>query len=200
MMKSPSEIQSRAVETDPEEEAAWLEAIARGDGASFQKLHARFKGIVFNTIYKVLNDQQDSEDTLQEVFAHIWQKADMFVAGKGKALTWITTMARNRAIDRLRSKQRRARLRDSYGEENFVDAEPAAHCSMDAIYENERYRMLRSAVLELSRDQREAIELAYFSGLTQNEVAERLGEPLGTIKARIRRGMHKLETKVKTQW
>ncbi len=190
---------NKGYESNPEEEAKWLRGIANGDRTSFRKLHERFKGVIFTTIYKVLNDQQDSEDTMQEVFAQIWQKAHLFAESRGKALTWCTTMARNRAIDKLRSKQRRARLRDSYEEERQTAEQTISVDSADAVYAKERKNIVRGAVMELSDEQREAIELAYFTGLTQHEVADQLGQPLGTIKARIRRGIMKLEHKVRTR-
>ena len=179
-----------------EEEIRWLQGVANGDRECFRNLHERFKGLVFSTIQKVLNDHQDSEDTMQDVFAQIWQKASLFVENKGKPNTWITTMARNRAIDKLRSKQRRAKLRDSFQEEMEFQGQPEGVSAFNDVYENERSEIIRSAVLELSAEQREAIELAFFSGLTQNEVAGRLGQPLGTVKARIRRGVTRLKEKV----
>jgi len=179
------------------EEIKWLRGVANGDRQCFQNLHERFKGLVFTTIYKVLNDHQDSEDTMQEVFAQIWQKAGMFVEKKGKPHTWITTMARNRAIDKLRSKQRRAKLRDSFQEESETMEQTKQIDAVTDVYQNERSEVIRSAVMELSLEQRQAIELAFFSGLTQNEVADQLGQPLGTVKARIRRGVTRLKEKVK---
>lgn len=179
-----------------EEEINWLKGVANGDRQCFRNLHERFKGLVFTTIQKVLNDHQDSEDTMQEVFAQIWQKAGLFVENKGKPHTWITTMARNRAIDKLRSKQRRARLRDSFQEETDTMEQTIRIDAVSDVYENERAEIIRSAVMELSLEQREAIELAFFSGLTQNEVADKLGQPLGTVKARIRRGVTRLKEKV----
>ncbi len=198
-MKTTSQTRKTKIESNPEEEAVWLRAVANGDRQAFRQLHDRFKGVIYTTIYKVLNDHQDTEDVMQEVFAQIWGKARLFDNQRGKPLTWCTTMARNRAIDRIRSKQRRARLRDALEEENKKEEPLVSRNSLDEVNSNETKGIVRGAVLELSDEQREAIELAYFAGLTQNEVADRLGEPLGTIKARIRRGILKLQGKVRSR-
>lgn len=183
-------------DSDQEEEMALLARIANGDRVSFELLHERFAGVVYSTVYKVLNDTEDTEDVAQEVFTQIWQKAKLYNRGRGKPLTWVATMARNRAIDRLRSKQRRFRLRDEFQEESAVQEVVTQSDSSDEVYAKEAGEIVRSAVMQLSHEQREAIELAFFSGLTQNEIAQNLGQPLGTVKARIRRGMMKLREKV----
>lgn len=185
-----------AVVCDPQQESLWIEAVANGDRAAFRKLHDRFERLIFTTAYKVLGNYEDSQDVCQEVFAQIWAKAHLFDASKGKPLTWATTMARNRAIDRYRSKQRRASLDDRFGDHVAVLSPASTNETEDAVSRNETSRVLRSAVLDLTPAQREAVELAYFAGLTQKEVAERVGEPIGTVKARIRRAIQRLERKV----
>jgi len=182
---------------NPEEEARWIQDIANGDRNAFRLLHERYRAILFFTIHKVLGNYEDSEDVLQEVLAKIWSKAHLFDNDRGKPLTWATTMARNRAIDRYRSKQRRSSLGERY--ENEIDVErDRVRCTTEQdVINNETTNVLRSAVLELTPGQREAIDLAYFGGLTQNEVAQRTGQPLGTVKARIRRGIERLEKKVR---
>lgn len=182
---------------NPEEEAGWINAIANGNRIAFRKLHERYRAILFFTINKVLGNIEDSEDVMQEVFSKIWSKAHQFDLSRGKPLTWATTMARNRAIDRYRSKQRRSKLGDRYETHVDVIADRSTNITERDIEQNETTRVLQSAVLELTPGQREAIDLAYFGGLTQNEVAERTGQPLGTVKARIRRGIERLEKKVR---
>ncbi|CAN5368498.1 sigma-70 family RNA polymerase sigma factor [soil metagenome] len=188
-----------AAPDDQEREMELLRGIAMGDEVSFEQLHDRFAPVVYSTVFKVLNDTQDTEDVAQEVFSQIWQKAGLYNRERGKPLTWVATMARNRAIDRFRSKQRRSRLRDEFEEESRGRSFVTHVDSADEVYAKERSRIVRSAVMELSDEQREAIELAYFTGLTQNEIARNLGEPLGTIKARIRRGMMRLRSTVRSK-
>jgi RNA polymerase sigma-70 factor (ECF subfamily) len=182
------------------EEVALMAGISNGDRESFRKLHARYAGLVFSTVYKVLNDHQDAEDVSQVVFSQLWQKAHLYDSSKGKPITWTVTIARNRAIDRLRSKQRRSLLGGGISEETkALEGTATGRDAWDEVADRERVVTVRSAVLELSGEQREAIELAYFSGLTQREIATCLGQPLGTVKARIRRGVIRLRGLVGTQ-
>ena len=178
-----------------------LENIGRGDRASFHDLHARYCGVLFSTAYQVLNDQAEAQDVIQDVFVQIWDKAKLYDRTRGKPLTWALTLTRNKSIDRLRSAQRRHRLKDEVEKETAVFEQAAnggrggvgSGDSVDRVYTLEKNKLVRNAVLQLSTEQRQAIELAFFSGLTQNEIANRLHEPLGTVKARIRRGMIKLK-------
>ena len=179
---------------DPIEEAGWLSGVAKGDAASFRKLYGRFRGVIYSTIFKVLGNREDSEDTAQEVFAQIWQKAHLYQPGKGRALTWIATMARNRAIDRLRTKQRRARLGEDFIERESIEQDKIeTRDAADDAERNERARAVHALLELLTTDQREAIEMVYFKGLTHAEAARLLGQPLGTIKARVRRGLGRLK-------
>ena len=175
-------------------EKSLLEKTGEGDRRSFEELYERYSGVLYTTAYKVLNNPDDAQDVLQDVFVQIWEKASMYDSSRGKPLTWAMTMTRNKAIDRLRSKQRRSKLRDDAEKEGKVTRDDFHLDASEEVYGNERSEAIRSAVMQLSNEQRQAIELAFFSGLTQNEIAETLSEPLGTIKARIRRGMMKLKT------
>jgi len=185
------------IEQTVQEDTALLQRIADKDSASFQQLYRKYGGLLFTAISQVLNDHHDAEDVMQEVLVQIWNKAHLYEPRKGKPLTWLATMARNRAIDRIRSKQRRSRLNDEFEVENKSVQPEFEESVSETLEDKERNLIIHKAVNRLTDDQREAIELAYFSGLTQTEVAERLNEPLGTIKARIRRGVNRLETLVK---
>jgi RNA polymerase sigma-70 factor (ECF subfamily) len=162
-------------------------------------LHKRYSGVLYSTAYKVLNDETEAEDVVQDVFVQIWDKAKMYDPKRGRPLTWAVTLTRNKAIDKLRSTQRRFRLKDEFEKESKVAKKPANNDSVDRVFFREKKRIVRSAVMELSTEQRQAIEMAFFNGLTQNEIAEKLDQPLGTIKARIRRGMMKLKKIVKNR-
>jgi RNA polymerase sigma-70 factor (ECF subfamily) len=180
-------------------EIALLQRIGLGDRQSFEELYERFSGVLFSTAYRVLNNQEAAEDVLQDVFVQIWEKAPLYDPERGKPLTWAITLARNKAIDRLRSTQRRNRLQDDVEKESQTFEQFDDKSSVDAVDAMEKSAMVRGAIKKLSNDQREAIELAFFSGLTQTEIADRLGEPLGTVKARIRRGMMKLREVIAPQ-
>ena len=185
---------------DEAQEIELLEATGRGDRASFRLLYERYAGVLFSTAYQVLNDQAEAEDVLQDIFVQIWDKAKLYDRGRGKPLTWALTLTRNKSIDRLRSAQRRHRLKDEVeketaagGQRNGTSTTQAGADSVEQVYALEKTRIIRNAVLQLSTEQRQAIEMAFFGGLTQNEIAQELDEPLGTVKARIRRGMIKLK-------
>ena len=184
------------MESDPaqqlEAEIALLRRVAQGERRAFEELYDRFSGVLFSTAYRVLNNREAAEDVLQDVFIQIWEKASLYDPTRGKPMTWAVTLTRNKAIDRLRSTQRRNRLQDDVEREAETFEQFDDRSSFDAVASGETSKLVREAIRKLSKDQREAIELAFFSSLTQTEIAERLGEPLGTVKARIRRGMMKL--------
>jgi len=169
-----------------------LRRVALGDHESLRELHSRYSGVLSATAFRVLNNATDAEEVVQEAFVQIWEKASIYDPHRGKPLTWAMTLTRNKAIDRLRRVQRRNRLQDEIEQEAQIWDRVVEHDSSDAVASLETKAIVRSAVIQLSDDQRKAIELAFFSGLTQFEIAARLKTPLGTVKARIRRGMMKL--------
>lgn len=179
--------------TDSSEEIELIQRIGDGDRASFEQFYERYNGVLFSTAFRVLNDPTDAEDVTQEVFIMIWNKAGLYDPSRGKPLTWAVTMTRNKAIDKLRSLQRRFRLKEEAGKELGASEMVHERQPIDDVDSAEQAVLIRNAVNKLSAEQREVIEMAYFKGLTQNEIADRLKEPLGTIKARIRRGMLKLK-------
>ena len=172
-------------------EAELLARIARGDMAAFGDLYDRLANTLFSLAMKILRDSSAAEDVLQEVFVQIFQKAHTYDPRLGKPLTWAITLTRNRAIDRLRSVQRGQRLfTPETGEQEAKDTTtPGAD---DTLIGQEAAQQVRTALAELPPDQREAIEMAFFRGMSQSEISAALGAPLGTVKARIRRGMLKL--------
>lgn len=169
-----------------------LRKIANGDRKAFAALHELFNSLVYATAIQVLHNQEDAEDTTQEVFAAVWAKANLYSAERGKPSTWLTTLTRNRAIDRVRSRERRQRLNNGFGLEPDTCKGWRAPLPSHATTVNELADQARGAVLQLSEEQRQVIQMAFFEGLTQMEIAERTGAPLGTVKARIRRGLGKL--------
>lgn len=180
------------MESEDEELVTLIRRIGMGDRDSFADFYDRFSGLIYSTALRVLSDPGDAEDVAQEVFFMLWEKAPMYDPSRGKPLTWAITMTRNKAIDRLRSQMRRARLLEGAREESGTDEPRTERPAVEGVEHAEENEILRSAVMKLSQEQREAIEMAYFKGLTQQEIASRLQEPLGTVKARIRRGIVRL--------
>lgn len=177
--------------TAPDQDVELLRRIAAGDRDAFADFYDRHSTLMFSVAVRVLNDPNEAQDVLQETFVQIWEKAANFDTKLGKASSWVAIMTRNKAIDRIRASQRRNRLNDEAGAELAIASEADATVN-EAVHGHDKAKLIHTAIVELPAEQRRAIELAYFSGLTQNEISEKLHEPLGTIKARIRRGLLKL--------
>ena len=168
-----------------------LRQIAAGDRTAFGEFYDRHSVLMFSVASRILNDPSDAEDVMQDAFVQIWEKAGNFDPKLGKPSSWAAILVRNKAIDRIRGSQRRTRLATEAGAEMAIAAE-VNDSANEMVHGHDRARLIHSAIIELPAEQRNAIELAYFSGLTQNEISEKLHEPLGTVKARIRRGLLKL--------
>ena len=171
--------------------------IARGDREAFGRLYDAFAPIAFGLIRRVLRDPAASEEVLQEVFWQIWNEAAQYDVRRGSPEAWVLTRARTRAIDKLRSIRRR--------EKTFVmpvDERVAASTGVEgdnaAVIAEDR-GLVEAALNQLPAAQRRVIELAFFDGLTQTEIAARLGEPLGTVKTRARLGLERLRNVLKGQ-
>jgi len=190
-MSSPVFIERVNDESAPERDGELLRRIAAGDRAAFAEFYDRHSTLMFSVACKILNDQSEAQDVLQETFVQVWEKAGKFDPNLGRASSWVATLTRNKSIDRIRASQRRGRLAEEAGVETAI-ANEAADTANEAVHGHDKARLIQSAITELPLEQRKAIELAYFSGLTQHEISEQLKEPLGTIKARIRRGLVKL--------
>ena len=181
---------------EPDDRAVELDLLARitnRERVAFEELYTRYSNILYATAMKFLKEDADAQDVVQDVFILIWDKAKLYDPAKGKPLTWALTMTRNRSIDRIRAIQRRTRLRDDFEKETVADESAGIREALSGVDASERTQILRDAVGRLSPEQRKVIDLAFFGGLTQSEIADRLGEPLGTVKARARRGLMKLK-------
>lgn len=166
---------------------ALLERIAGRDSHALADLYDRFAPVALALAGRILGDRSEAEDVLQVVFTRVWQEAGRYDPAKGSAASWLLSWIRNGAIDRLRRREalRRATV-------HSADQSPAAHeddAALDASADREK---VARAVADLPPDQRQVIELAYFEGLSQTQIAQKLGEPLGTVKTRMRLGMNKL--------
>jgi len=181
--------------TPPDErapaDARLLQRMAQRDRAAFAELYDRFSRPLHATAFRIVNDRADAQDLVHDAFLTLWDKAADFDPARGSAFAWAVTLVRNRAIDRVRSRRRRHELltasapADLGYEENSDDVG-------DAAASGDQARAVRAAVATLPAEQQRALELAFFGGLTQQEIAAQLAEPLGTVKARIRRGLLKL--------
>ena len=174
-----------------EEDRACLRRLASGDPDAAAALYDRHSRAIYTLVLRILDDEGDAEDVVQDVFAQAWRQAARYDEKRGAVGAWLLVMARTRAIDRIRA--RRARTAVHVLDDRIVEDLPAAGPDAAAtIIDAERARRVQRALADLPLLQRLAIELAYYEGLTQREVAERLEEPLGTVKTRIRLGLLKL--------
>ena len=171
---------------------ALLTRVAGRDAGALADLYDRHNRLLFSLILRVLRDRGESEDVLQEVFVRVWDRADSYSPALGTPLAWLVRIARNRAIDRLRSRQVRANIAESYEDPPVApDATPPGHPEQLARTAEHR-RAIVAALDQLPVEQRTLIDAAYFQGFTQSELAERFGLPLGTVKTRIRTAMQTL--------
>ncbi len=169
--------------------------MAQGDERALGLLYDRLGNVLYAVSYRIVGQQADAEEVVMEAFSQAWREAPRFDQARGSVAAWLTMMARSRALDLVRSQSRRERITDTAAREEPV-AGPAMSAGFPSpgatVLDEERRRAVAAALAALSAPQREAIELAYYEGLSQSEIAERLKEPLGTIKTRMRLGMQKL--------
>ena len=165
-----------------------VRATARGDQSALAQLYDRYRLILFGLVMRILHDRAEAEDVLQEAFLQVWRRANDFDEARGRAFTWLVTIARSRALDRLRAGGSRGRLAQEAAQ---LPREDVGDAATDAL-RSEAGRAVRQALADLPDEQRQPLLLAYFEGLTQAEIAARLGNPLGTVKTRTRAGMIKL--------
>ena len=169
---------------------ALVQQIARNDQSALAALYDATNRLAYGLILRVLGDASTAEEVLLDVYTQVWRQAANYDTGRGSPLAWLMTIARTRAIDRLRSgwqdKQRKEPL------DLLNDRETNAASPEEATVNAEMQRFVRTALGELSPEQREVIELAYYGGLSHSEIAAKLNQPLGTVKTRTRLGMIKL--------
>ena len=187
-MGSPQD--SREINTRNKDWAALIREVADGDQSALATLYDSTSRLVFGLIVRIVVDRTIAEEVLLDVYTQVWRQASSYDTRRGAPLAWLMTIARTRAIDRLRSgrhEQKHKESLDAVGEITSNEANPEA----DTVTA-ERRQLVRSALESLSPEQREVIELAYYSGLSHSEIALKLGQPLGTVKTRTRLGMMKL--------
>jgi len=178
-------------ESESQFNAELIRRAAQGDESAFLTLYERLAPALHGMAFRMMNDAKEAEDVLQEGFTYMWRKASTFDPSRGSAFSWAVMVVRHKAIDKLRVRQRDERLRERAAEASGpwegVDERSAHEPAL-----RERSAQVRSVLEQLAPEQRQALELAFFGGLTHEQIAERLEAPLGTVKARIRRGLLKM--------
>jgi len=173
---------------EPANDVELLKAIAARDEAALAQLYDLYRTILFGLLMRILNNREEAEDVLQEVFLQVWRKAADFDETRGRPFTWLVTLARSRGIDRLRTLAARERVAVAGAREVSEEISDAA---TDA-FKSEQRGLVSDALAKLPDEQKRPIMLAYFDGLSQTEIATRTGAPLGTVKTRMRTGMIRL--------
>jgi RNA polymerase sigma-70 factor, ECF subfamily len=172
-------------------DGALIAAIRSGNQDAMAQLYARYSSVVYAVALRVLGDSAAAEDLLQEIFMQLWRSPGAFDSGRGNLAPWLAVIARNRAVDLLRKRRPQTEIT-----ETIVSVEP------DLADEAERGRTMekvRGVLKEMPAAQRSALEMAYFEGYSHSEIAEKTGEPLGTVKTRIRNGLMLLRKVVEKQ-
>ena len=188
-------LDARASEHVGESDEGLVALLGRRDVRALEVLYDRYGDYVYSVSLRVVGDAQLAEDVAQEVFLRLWRRPDLFDAKRGRFVTWLLSIARNRAIDERRSRGRRFRHETPPGvaSEELLANVPADDPGDSAVLSDDRV-VVQRALSSLPPEQRLAIELAYFGGYTQQEIAVGLHQPLGTVKTRIRLGLQKLRT------
>jgi RNA polymerase sigma-70 factor, ECF subfamily len=175
--------------TQDQANAELMRRLVGGDEAAFASFYRRFAPGLFSMIHQILQDQKESEDVLQEAFVQMWKKAATYDSARSGLFTWAVMISRNKAIDRLRSGQRRFRTIEAATTEFSIAPPESGKQASELLEQGEERSRVRAALAKLPDGQREAIDLAFFGGMTQLEISGKLNAPLGTVKARIRRGL-----------
>jgi RNA polymerase sigma-70 factor (ECF subfamily) len=172
-------------------DATLLSRLLQKDVSAFEQLYDRHSRLVYGLVLRILQQASTSEEVVQDVFLQLWRNADQYDSSRGPFVPWLCTMARNRALDQLRLKSERQRRR-----EDQPDELPPLVVAPDyekALDEKRRAERVRALMASLAPQQKKAIELAYFEGLSHSEIAAALKEPLGTVKSWIRNGLLRLK-------
>lgn len=174
-----------------------LERIAAGDQTALGQLYDRFSSLLLSLSRRILGDTSEAEEILQEVFLQVWNQAARYDSRKSSVSTWLVLITRSRSIDRLRSRQVKDRTLAGFQQEKS-----GAHASQEgpkSVLYSERRKRLRSELAQLPEEQRRVLELAFFEGMTQSEIAGSTGIPLGTVKTRTLLAMKKLRKALESE-
>jgi len=174
-------------------DADLMRLVTHGDQGALEVLYERYSRAVYSFALRIVGDAQVAEEILQEVFIRIWQQGESYRSARGSLITWLLSITHNLSIDEMRRRKRRPQKAESDEPETILASLPDEGLGVEEEVWLASLRVsIQEALQQLPAAQREAIELAYFQGLTQREIADTLGEPLGTIKTRMRLGMLKL--------
>lgn len=169
-----------------------LTRISAGDEQAFEQLYDRHKSAVFGLLLHMLRDHGAAEEVMLDVFTRVWNQAAVYSPGRAAAKTWLVSIARNAAIDRIRRKQARPDQHESCWADEALAEMPADNDVEGEVGERELRQVVQKAISSLPEEMQQVLSLAYIDGCSHSEIADRLGQPLGTVKGRIRNAMLRL--------
>ena len=172
-------------------DSALIMKMMAGDEDALSIIYDRYSAMLFGMLMRILKDQQAAEEVLQDMFLQLWRNAGQFDAGRGSLAAWLLVIGRNRAISRLRSRANREVLEEK--EDAYANTFVSSQNVEDEVSRTELMEILKAALAQLPVEQRLAVELAYFEGMTQSEITTKTGSPLGTVKTRVRAAMQSLK-------
>src|SRR5215510_5048477 len=176
-----------------QQEREWIRRMASKDANALDAFYSRYNRLAFSLVLRIVGNREDAEDVLTDVFWQVWQQSSRYDASRGKPVAWLLTIARTRAIDRLRSTGRHEVPTDDPDKHR----DPPAPAEPDPFVQSDTREAVHDALQSLPEQQRIALEMAYFQGMSHTEIAAALGQPLGTVKDRIRTGMMHLRKRLR---
>ena len=191
MNPSERQLSYSAVSGSNAEDAALIRRMVEADETALGALYDRWVGSLYSLVLHLLQDRDEAEDVVEETFWQAWRKADSYEPAKGAVSTWLLTIGRRKALDRIRARKRQ-REEPIGNERSFADYPSSSPGPSDDVEGAELRESVRAALSELPPEQREVLELGYFKGMSQTEIADATGQPLGTVKTRMRLAMQKL--------
>jgi RNA polymerase sigma-70 factor, ECF subfamily len=175
-----------------------LREVAAGDQQALGDLYDTTSNVVFGLLFRILSAREEAEEVLLDVYSQVWRQAARYSEARGTPMAWLTTIARSRAIDRLRSSQTERKRAEPL---DVVIGHATSGRGVEEVAQaSELGRVVRAALNQLTREQREVIELAYYEGMSHGEIAAHTGQPLGTVKTRTRLGMMRLRELLKSTY
>ena len=177
-----------------DDEVQLMKRIKARDADALEELYDLYNRLLFSMVISIVKKREEAEDVLQEVFVKIWNKADSFNEDRGNVYSWIVTLTRNKAIDRIRSKDYKTQQKASVSiHQTLFSLEGDKHDPLETTIFSDRAELVKKALQEIPESQSQVIKIAYYRGMTQSEISDHLDIPLGTVKTRTRQGMIKLK-------
>lgn len=176
-----------------QEDIALMKAIAAQDQTAFSKLYDRYARVMYSLAFKILGSVEESEEVVLDVFSKVWKSSESFDAARGRVDGWLFMMTRSRCLDRLRSKQRLLKVQESSQRQVKTPETEVPNPPEQYLFNQERRERVKRALDQIPENQRSVLELAYFEGLSQSQIAKTLAISLGTVKTRTRLGLNKLK-------